>query len=444
MNYLLPIFTTLAIARAQFALTTAFHIVFPSMTIGLLLFMVVLELMLLNYQSKFFRKAYNCLSKLFSITFTLGTISGILLSFQLGLNWAVFYRFAGIIINQLLAYEVLTAFFLEAGFLGIMLFGGKAVSRRAHFLSTVLVCGGAVASAFWIISTNSWMQTPKGFMIINSKAFPSSWMEVVFNPSFFLRFAHALIATIISSSALITSTLFWQLPVVCNNHQVSIMIPTILRLLAGLVSTQITLGDLHGLHSLKHQPKKISSLEAFWKREGVGVPINLACLTPSNKGRSIINLYIPRLGSLLFTHSLGGAIFSIRDFGRHCCPDVSPIFNSFRLMLAATAILVAFITTSLPHVPRACSNFLVPIYSLATSIGPAGYVALLSGWVTAEVGRQPWAVSGVIKTAQCVNNAPYAEVCFGFCNSVLLYSTLLCFGSFYLIRTRPYLSTIKL
>ena len=397
--------TALELARIQFGFTISFHIVFPAITIGLASYLAVLEGMWLWRKDPVYRDLYHFWSRIFAVNFAMGVVSGLVMAYQFGTNWSHYSAFAGSITGPLLAYEVLTAFFLEAGFLGVMLFGWHKVGPGLHFFSTVMVALGTLVSATWILASNSWMQTPQGFEIIDKVAVPVNWIEVIFNPSFPYRLAHMTMAAFVSTALFVAASGAWHLLRGNDNARVRTMLSMGLWMLLAATPLQILIGDLHGLNTLEHQPAKLAAMEGHWEnRPGEGVPLVLFGLPDMAAETTHYAIEVPRLGSLILTHSWDGQFPALKEFAPQDRPNVPIVFWSFRVMVGLGMLMLLLATLGAwlrwrrqLYQSRAFLRF-------ATWMGPTGLIAVLAGWFTTEVGRQPWIVYGVMRTQDAVSN----------------------------------------
>jgi cytochrome d ubiquinol oxidase subunit I len=391
------------LARMQFAANITFHILFPSITIALGWFLLFFKLRYNATGEQKWMDAYFFWTKIFALSFAIGIVSGVTMSFQFGTNWPGFMKTVGNIAGPLLAYEVLTAFFLEATFLGIMLFGFKRVSNTVHNLATFLVAAGTTASAFWILVLNSWMQTPVGFEMINGQAHATSWLEILFNPSMPYRLSHMLLASGLTASFLIAgiSAYRWlrgdQAPAVMATLRTGVFVAAL------LIPAQIFLGDLHGLNTLKHQPQKIAAMEALWKTRKAA-PLVLLAL-PNEKTRSNdFAIEVPGLASLILTHDMDGELKGLDQFENNH-PPVAPVFWGFRIMVGTGTLMLlvswtaAFTLARKKMLPRMLARGLVVMTF-------AGWVATVAGWYVTEIGRQPWLVNGVLRVADAASDVP--------------------------------------
>lgn len=392
---------TLLLSRIQFAANISFHILFPTITIALCWFLLFFRIRFVQTRDPAWEEAYYFWTKVFALTFALGVVSGIVMSFQFGTNWPGFMEKTGNIAGPLLGYEVLTAFFLEASFLGIMLFGRGRVSERVHLVATALVALGTTMSAFWILSLNSWMHTPAGFEIVNGEFMPTDWMAIVFNPSFPYRLSHKLLASGLTASFLIAGLCAWQLIKGSATRGTHKAMRSAVFAAALIAPLQIFVGDLHGLNTLEHQPAKIAAMEGIWETER-GAPLTLLGIPDEEERTTHFAVKIPKLASLILTHEWDGEIKGINEFeGEH--PPVAPVFYAFRVMvgMGTFMLLVAAVAawklwpqrrdrdTTLPR----------PLLWVLSGMAFSGWLATLAGWYVTEIGRQPFVVYGFLRTA---------------------------------------------
>lgn len=398
--------TALELARTQFAFTVSFHILFPAITIGLASFLVVLEGLWLWKKDTVYRDLYHFWSKIFAVNFGMGVVSGIVMAYEFGTNWSNFSAFAGSITGPLLTYEVLTAFFLEAGFLGVMLFGWNRVGPGLHFLSTGMVAAGTLMSATWILASNSWMHTPQGYEIIDGRVVPVDWLEVIFNPSFPYRLVHMVIAAFLSTSLFVAASGAWHLLKGNRSPAVRTMFSMSLWMVLIMTPIQIVAGDAHGLNTLKHQPAKIAAIEGHWSNEPgvVGVPLILFGIPDMEAETTRYAIEIPRLGGIILTHTLDGQFPGLSAYPPEDRPNSTIIFWSFRVMvgLGMLMLLLGVCSAWLRWRKRLFESSLFLRFSLL--MGPSGLIALLAGWFTTEIGRQPWVIYGVMRTEDAVSN----------------------------------------
>jgi cytochrome d ubiquinol oxidase subunit I len=407
----------LALARAQFGLNIGFHILFPTITIALGWILVFFRARYAVTGDKHWLASFKLWTKVFALTFGMGVVSGVVMSFQFGTNWPGYMRAVGNIAGPLLAYEVLTAFFLEATFLGVMLFGMNRVPTWVHLGSTVLVAGGTTLSAFWILALNSWMQTPAGHTMQNGVLIAASWWEVIFNPSFPYRFTHMLLASGLTAAFFVAGLSAWRLLKEAADVSAARTLRTGLVIAAVLAPVQIFVGDLHGLNTLKHQPAKIAAVEALWHTER-GAPLVLFAIPNEEERRNDYAIELPKIASLILTHDFDGEVKGLNEFGNDV-PPVAPLFVAFRVMVGMGAAMLAVAWagvwfTRRGNVPRR------PVLWVLAGFTFAGWIATLAGWIVTEVGRQPWLVSGLLRTADAVAAIPPASLG----ASLLAYATI--------------------
>jgi cytochrome bd ubiquinol oxidase subunit I len=405
---------TLLLSRIQFAANISFHILFPTITIALCWFLLFFRIRFVQTRDEAWEQAYYFWTKVFALTFALGVVSGIVMSFQFGTNWPGFMEKTGNISGPLLGYEVLTAFFLEASFLGIMLFGRGRVSERVHLIATSLVALGTTLSAFWILSLNSWMQTPAGFEIVNGEFMPTDWLAIVFNPSFPYRLAHKLLASALTASFLIAGLCAWQLLKGSATRGTHKALRTAAFAAIIVAPLQIFVGDLHGLNTLEHQPAKIAAMEGIWETEK-GAPLTLFGIPDEEAGTTHFAVKIPKLASLILTHEWDGEVKGIADFpDTH--PPVAPVFYAFRVMvgMGSLMLLVALWSAWKLWPQRHATQTSLPRPLLWTLAGMtfSGWLATLAGWYVTEIGRQPFIVYGALRTADVATQIapPYVAV----------------------------------
>ena len=410
------------LARLQFAANITFHILFPTISIALGWFLLFFKTRFVATNEQHWMDAYQFWVKIFALTFALGVVSGITMSFQFGTNWPGFMNTVGNVAGPLLAYEVLTAFFLEATFLGIMLFGRGRVSEGVHTLATWLVALGTTASAFWILALNSWMHTPAGFEMINGQAHVTSWFEVIFNPSFPYRMTHMLIASGLTGSFLLAGISAYRWLKNDRSKDVMAALRTGVLVAAVLIPVQIVVGDLHGLNTLKYQPAKLAAMEGIWETQQ-GVPAVLFAIPDKASQSNHYEIAIPKLASFYLTHDWNGEVKGIKEFGdQH--PPVGPVFWAFRIMVGVGLLMLAvswFASYELKF-KNALSKRTAMVLVAMTF---AGWVALVSGWYVTEIGRQPWLVHGVLTTAQAASQVPAGNIALSLAMYLTLYAALL-------------------
>ncbi|QDF97826.1 cytochrome ubiquinol oxidase subunit I [Azoarcus sp. DD4] len=425
----------LLLARIQFAFTVSFHIVFPAITIGLASYLAVLEGCWLRTGQTVFRDLYHFWSKIFAVNFGMGVVSGLVMAYQFGTNWSFFSTFAGGVTGPLLAYEVLTAFFLEAGFLGVMLFGWKKVGPGLHFFSTVMVAIGTLISATWILASNSWMQTPAGFEIIDGRVVPTDWLAVIFNPSFPYRLAHMGIAAFLCTALLVAASAAWHLLRGNDNAAIRKMMSMAMWMLLVAAPIQVLVGDAHGLNTLQHQPAKIAAMEGHWENKpGEGVPLILFGLPDMAREETRFAIEIPHLGSLILTHSLDGQFPGLKEFPPEDRPNATIVFWSFRIMVGLGLLMIALALWALWARRGQGLYRSRPLLRFALWMGPSGLIALLAGWFTTEIGRQPWVVYGLQRTADAVSPVGAGQLGLSLALFVVVYVVVFGIGIAYLLR----------
>ncbi len=421
------------LARIQFAFTIAFHIVFPTFTIGLSAFIATLLIRWRMTGADHLHRLARFWTKIFAVSFAMGVVSGIVLSYQFGTNWSEFSVVVGNVMGPLLGYEVLTAFFLEASFLGIMLFGWQRVSPNLHVASAIIVAAGTALSAFWILSANSWMQTPAGHEVIDGIAYPVDWLEVIFNPSFPYRFAHMFTATYLTTSLVVLAVgaRYWvagRFP-----DEAKTMIRMGLGMVILLAPLQLLIGDQHGLNTAKYQPTKIAAIEAHWDSSETG-DLVLFAWPDEEREENLYEIAIPNLASLLITHSLSGKFDGLKDVAPQDRPPVKPVFFAFRVMvgLGMLMILIGVVGAWLWWKGRLFETrwFTNPM----RFVWPMGFVAVLAGWWVTESGRQPWVAYGILRTIDAASPVAYNTVLTSLVLFVIVYTCVFGIGIFYINR----------
>ena len=411
----------LLLARLQFAANITFHILFPTISIAMGWFLLFFKTRFVATGEQHWMDAYQFWIKIFALTFALGVVSGITMSFQFGTNWPGFMNTVGNVAGPLLAYEVLTAFFLEATFLGIMLFGRGRVSEGVHTLATWLVALGTTASAFWILALNSWMHTPAGFEMINGQAHVTSWFEVIFNPSFPYRMTHMLLASGLTGSFLLAGISAYRWLKNDRAKDVMAALRTGVMVAAVLIPVQIVVGDLHGLNTMKYQPAKLAAMEGIWETQQ-GVPAVLFAIPDQATQSNKYEIAIPKLASFYLTHDWNGEVKGIKDFAEH--PPVGPVFWAFRIMVGVGLLMLAvswFASYELKFKNTLSKRTAMVLVAMTF----AGWVALVSGWYVTEIGRQPWLVHGVLTTAQATSQVPAGNIALSLAMYLTLYAALL-------------------
>lgn len=424
----------LMLARMQFAANITFHILFPTISIALGWVLLFFRWRYLSTHEPAWLTAYRFWTKVFALTFALGVVSGITMSFQFGTNWPGFMQKAGNVAGPLLGYEVLTAFFLEASFLGIMLFGHGRVGERVHLVATFLVAFGTTLSAFWILCLNSWMQTPAGYEIINGEFHVKSWLEVLFTPSLPYRLTHKLLASGLTVAFLLCGISAWQLLKGKANGSTPKVLRTGLTLAAVLIPLQIVAGDLHGLNTLKHQPQKIAAMEAVWETER-GAPLLLFAWPDEQARENRFAIGIPKGASLILAHDREGEIKGLNDFkGAH--PPVKPLFFGFRIMVGVGLLMLLASWVGLWLYRRrawAADKLPRPLLWTLAAMTFSGWVATVAGWYVTEIGRQPFIVYGLLRTADVASSVP----------SPMIAATLALYVSLYLVLIVAYIAVLK-
>ncbi|MEB5704865.1 cytochrome ubiquinol oxidase subunit I [Pantoea anthophila] len=427
----------LAIARTQFALTMGMHITLAALTLGLAPFLVWFEARWLWGKQQAARDVLHFWLTLFSLTVAIGAASGVVMEFQFGTHWARFSQQAGGVIGPLMFYEVLVAFFLESALTGVMLFGFNKIRPGVHFAVTCLVAFGALLSAFWILAANSWMQTPVGFTRDPNGVFlADSWRSLLQAPSFLWRFSHMVVGSLIAVAVMIAGVAAWRLRHFSGEAASRLMLNSALTLLLFAVPLQIVLGDLHGENTRDYQPAKLAAMEGSWHQPapGEGEPLRLFALPDQQAQRNILEVTLPALGSLYLRHNLSGHIKSLSEFPADAIPPVLPVFFAFRLMVGLGVIILA--TTLAANLQRWRGGLTMSGRFLRwlTWLSPAGFIALLSGWVVTEVGRQPWTVYGLLRTAQSVSPLSLSSTLGIFVAVLLIYALTFALGLRYLLR----------
>ena len=422
-------FDPFVLARIQFAANISFHILFPTISIGLCWILLYFRTRFTLSGDKDWEYAYFFWVKVFALTFAVGVVTGITMSFQFGTNWPGFMEKAGNIAGPLLGYEVLTAFFLEASFLGIMLFGKNRVSNRVHLLSSALVAIGTSFSAFWILSLNSWMQTPTGYTIENGVMMVESWWEIIFNPSFPYRLTHMLVACLLTSAFLVAGISALRVRLNVDGPATWKVLKTGIYMAAILAPLQIFIGDMHGLNTLEHQPAKLAAIEGIWETER-GAELTLFGFPDEETRSTRYKIAIPKLGSLILTHDLNGEIKGLNEFeGEH--PPVSPVFWAFRIMVGIGLLMLAVAWTATYLLWRGKADRPLPLRMISL-MTYSGWIAVLAGWYVTEIGRQPWIVYGVLTTQEVVADH----------GSGMMLTTLIAYLSLYAFLLVAYLKTI--
>jgi len=419
--------SALLLSRLQFALTISFHILFPAFSIGLSTYLVVIEGLWLKTGQKVYYQTARFFSKILALTFGMGIISGLAMAFQMGTNWAGFSKKVGPVLGVLFTLESLTAFFIEASFLGLMIFGWHLVGRRLHYFSTIMVCVGVTLSAFWIMAANSWMHTPAGIIYNAGQFVVTSWFDVVFNPSTMSRFVHMLLASYIATLMVVAMIAARHL--LKNKFQLFAIknLKLTLLCLSFLAPMQVVLGDIVGLKIHHYQPVKTASIEGLWHTQK-GAPLVIFANISQEKRKNSFSIEIPKLASLINTHQLNGQLIGLENVSKNELPRVAVVFYSFRIMVGCGFLIILL---NLLGLFFWCKNKLIQkawYHRLLILSAPSGFIALLTGWFTSEVGRQPWVVYNLIKTKDLVSHVTSKQVLHGFIVILVTYGLIFGIG----------------
>jgi cytochrome bd ubiquinol oxidase subunit I len=425
----------LELARIQFGFTVSFHIIFPAITIGLASYLAVLEGLWLWRKATVFRDLYHFWSKIFAVNFAMGVVSGLVMAYEFGTNWSYFSAFAGGVTGPLLAYEVLTAFFLEAGFLGVALFGWNKVGPGLHFFATIMVAFGTLISATWILASNSWMQTPQGFEIIDGRVVPVDWLKVIFNPSFPYRLAHMVAAAYLATALFVGASGAWHLLERNDTLAVRTMLSMAMWMVLAVAPLQILIGDQHGLNTLAHQPAKIAAIEGHWQSTpGEGMPLILFGVPDMRAETTRFAVAVPHLGSLILTHTWDGEIPGLKALPPQDRPNSTIVFWTFRIMVGLGMLMLLLgVWAGWARLRRQLYTSKL-LLSFAILMGPAGLIAILAGWFTTEIGRQPWVVYGVMRTSDAVSIHSPLELSVSLAIFVVTYCAVFGTGISYMLK----------
>jgi cytochrome d ubiquinol oxidase subunit I len=415
------------LARIQFAFTISFHIIFPAFTIGLAAYVATLEILWLRTGRDHFARLARFWTKIFAVAFAMGVVSGIMMSYQFGTNWSRFSEAIGNVVGPLIGYEVLTAFFLEATFLGILLFGWHRVPRRLHVAAAVLVAVGTSLSAFWILAANSWMHTPAGHVVRDGIAYPVDWLAIIFNPSFPYRFVHMLIACYLTTSLVVLAVGARYLLGGRFDEEARTMVRMGLGMVALLAPLQLVVGDLHGLNTSHYQPQKVAAIEAHWDGSKPA-PLVLFAWPDAQGERNVAEIAIPRGASLIITHSLDGLFKGLKDFPRDERPPVAPVFFAFRLMVGLGMAMIALGFAGAWLWKRGRLFETRWYLDLAAHSWWTGFVALLAGWMVTEIGRQPWIAWGILRTRDAASPVEPEAVALSLALIVVTYTVVFSVG----------------
>ncbi len=424
----------LILSRLQFAWVIAWHILLPAFTVGLASYIAVLEGLSFFTGRDIYLRISAFWIKIFSVSFGMGVVSGIVMPFQFGTNWSRYSDATANVLSPLFAYEGLTAFFLEAAFLGVLLFGRTLVPRWAHFVAALMVAFGTLLSSFWILSANSWMQTPAGYELVDGRFFPKNWLEIIFNPSFPYRLGHTVVGFYVTTAFVVVGVAAWLIRRGRFVAEGSRMLSMTLWLLTVLVPLQILLGDMHGLNTLHYQPAKLAAIEAHWDTES-RAPLNLFAIPDEQNETNHYVIQVPLLGSLILAHDVNGEIKGLKDFPRDQRPPVAIPFFSFRIMVGIGVLMLAIVATSW-WLRWKGTLFTSTWYLRACQlVAPLGFVAVVAGWTTTEVGRQPWTVYGLLRTADSVSpSLTGADVLISFAGYMIAYLVIFPAGLYIMAR----------
>jgi cytochrome d ubiquinol oxidase subunit I len=426
----------LFLARLQFGFTVSFHFIFPAFSIGLASYLAVLEALWLKTGRALYLDLYKYWLKIFAVVFAMGVVSGIVMSYQFGTNWGVFSDRAGPVIGPLMAYEVLTAFFLEAGFLGVMLFGMQKVGKKLHFFATLMVAIGTFISAFWILSVNSWMQTPTGHALneVNQFVPAAGWLPIIFNPSFPYRLVHTVIAAYLTTALAVGAVGAWHLLRDSTQEHARKMFSMAMWMAALVAPLQVLVGDLHGLNTLQHQPAKVMAMEGHYQSHPDGAPLILFGIPDDDAQTMKHSIEIPKLSSLILKHDLDAPLEGLDTIAPENRPPVEVVFWSFRVMVGLGVLMLLLGVVSL--VARAAKRLYAWRWLLrfALLMGPSGFIAVIAGWITTEVGRQPFTVYGLMRTAESASPLAAPAVAGSLIAFVVVYFAVFGMGTWYLLR----------
>ncbi|OCC25172.1 cytochrome D ubiquinol oxidase subunit I [Croceicoccus estronivorus] len=428
-------FDALFLARVQFAFTVSFHFIFPALSIGLASYLAVLEALWLKTGKQLYLDLFKYWLKIFAVAFAMGVVSGIVMSYQFGTNWAVFSDKAGPVIGPLLAYEVLTAFFLEAGFLGVMLFGLERVGRKLHFVATLMVAIGTFVSAFWILSVNSWMQTPAGYVLSpEGQYLPESWLAIIFTASFPYRLVHTVIAAYLTTAFVVGGVGAWHLLKDRTNAHARKMFSMAMWMAAIVAPIQIFAGDLHGLNTLEHQPAKVMAMEGHYQSHPDGAPFIVAGIPNSEEKRVDYAIEIPKASSLILKHDLNAPLAGLDTIPESDQPPVGPVFWAFRVMVGLGFAMMGLGVWSLFARWKKRLYDWPLLHKAAIVMGPSGFVAVIAGWMVTEVGRQPFTIYGLLRTAHSASPLDAPAVGASLLAFVIVYFAVFGTGTWYILR----------
>lgn len=428
--------SALDLARMQFAFTVSAHIIFPAFTIGLASYLAVLNAMWLWTREEAYLILFEQWKTVFAVTFGMGVVSGVVMSYQFGTNWPVYADKVGPVLGPLIGYEVLTAFFLEAGFLGIMLFGRQRVGERLHMAATAIVAFGTLLSAFWILSVNSWMQTPQGHSVNAQGQFvPEDWLAIIFNPSFPYRFVHMVLAAYLTTAFVVGAAGAWHLLKAPQNRGARLMFSMAMWMALIVTPLQLAAGDAHGLNTLAYQPAKIAAMEGHFESYPEGrAPLILFGMPDDAAGTTRYAVEIPLLGSLILTHSLSKPLIGLNAFPADERPPAAIVFWSFRIMVGVGLLMLCLgLWSGLARLKGRLYDWRW-LHRAAVAMGPAGFLAVLCGWITTEVGRQPYTVYGLLRTADSAAALRADAVGYSLVGFIIVYFFVFGAGTFYVLR----------
>jgi cytochrome d ubiquinol oxidase subunit I len=427
-------FDALLLSRLQFAFTIAFHIIFPSFTIGLAGFLTVLEGLWLATRNEAFKVLYLFWIKIFAISFGMGVVTGVVLSYEIGTNWSVYAAAAAPVIGPLLAFEVLAAFFMEASFLGVMLFGWRRVGPRLHFTATALVAIGTLMSAFWIVSANSWMQHPTGYVRLASGVLRATdWGQVIFSPTFPLRLAHMVLAAFLTTALAVGAASAWRLLKDPEESESCLALKMAIGMFAIVAPLQLLVGDMAGKEVLRVQPAKLAAIEAFWDTQA-GQPFHVVAWPDRAVAANRWEVAIPKLGSLITAGSVDTEIKGLKAFAPRDRPPVAVVFWAFRVMVGLGLAMIGLGAWGAWRTWRGDLAHDRLFLRACVAMGPAGFVSVIAGWTVAEVGRQPYVVYGVLRTADAVSPVTRGEVSVSLVAFMSIYALIFGFGALYILR----------
>jgi len=426
-------FDPVLLSRIQFAFTVSFHIIFPAFTIGLASWLAMLEWRYLRTGDERFMTIYNFWVKIFAVAFGMGVVSGLVMSYQFGTNWSGFSDAIGSVMGPLMGYEVLTAFFLEASFLGIMLFGRDKVGPNLHFFSTLMVAVGTLISSFWILSANSWMHTPAGHSFDGTLFTPENWVEIIFNPSLPYRFAHMVMAAYLTTSFAVIGVASWFMLKKRHQDLATIMLNYGLWFILIVAPLQLLVGHEHGVNTLEYQPAKIAAMEGNWETD-TGVPLLLVAFPDREIQGNHFEIGVPKLASWFVTGDMDGEVPGLKDWERDDQPPVAWVFWSFRVMVGIGMLMILTAVLGLVLRPKGRVYESKWFQRLCVAMGPSGFVAVLAGWFVTEIGRQPYVVYGILRTADMASPVPGPKVALSLAIFIVVYTIVFGAGTYYIFK----------